>query len=85
MEDKKYEMKNAHLSMKLLQKCKEGHLEMFCQVPCLNGNFEIRREGENVAKKNKWMFLPTYGSYSAGRGKRLFYVIFLLKVEPPCD
>ena len=56
MEDKKYEMKNAHLSMKLLQKCKEGHLEMFCQVPCLNGNFDIRRERENVAQRMNGCF-----------------------------
>ena len=27
----------------------------------------------------------TYGSDSAGRGKRLFYVTFFLKVEPPFD
>ena len=60
MEDKKYEMKSAHLSMKLLQKYKEGHLERFYQVPCLNGNFEIKRERENVAKKNKCMFFLTY-------------------------
>ena len=35
-------------------------------------------------KRNKW-FMISYGSVSAGREFRLFYVTFFLKVEPPCD
>ena len=31
------------------------------------------------------MWATPYGSDSAGRGKRLFYVLFFLKVELPCD
>ena len=34
--------------------------------------------------RNKW-FMISYGSVSAGREFRLFYVTFFLKVEPPCD
>ena len=38
-----------------------------------------------VLKVDGFVDICTYGSDSAGRGKRLFYVLFFLKVELPCD